>query len=137
MLFWRVRNIAFRWALSICSDSRTALLALKSYAVSSRVVLHCKNLQELAFSNRVRPVWVPGHCGIRGNDPGLTEYLLRLPRSKLRILVGLIIGHCPLNKHLHNMGLIDEPICIACRMEDASIRTGKWQIHCASLIRSF
>jgi hypothetical protein len=39
-------------------------------------------------------------------------------RSKLRILVGLITGHCPLNKHLHNMGLIVEPICIACGMED-------------------
>jgi hypothetical protein len=36
------------------------------------------------------------------------------------ILVRLITGHCPLNKHLHNMGLIDEPICIACGMEDES-----------------
>jgi hypothetical protein len=52
---------------------------------------------------------------------GLTRYLLRLPRSKLRILVGLITGHCPLNKHLHNMGLIDETICIACGMEDESV----------------
>jgi hypothetical protein len=34
--------------------------------------------------------------------------------------VGLITGHCPLNKHLHNMGLIVEPICIACRMEEES-----------------
>jgi hypothetical protein len=34
--------------------------------------------------------------------------------------VGLITGNCPLNKHLHNMGLIDEPICIACGMEDES-----------------
>jgi hypothetical protein len=36
------------------------------------------------------------------------------------ILVGLITGHCALNKHLHNMGLIDEPICIACGIEDES-----------------
>jgi hypothetical protein len=49
---------------------------------------------------------------------GLTRYLLRLRRSKLRILVKLITGHCQLNKHLHNMGLIDEPICTACEMED-------------------
>jgi hypothetical protein len=34
--------------------------------------------------------------------------------------VGLITGHCPLNKHLHSMGLIDGPICIACVMEDES-----------------
>jgi hypothetical protein len=37
-------------------------------------------------------------------NAGLTRYLLRLPRSKLRILVGLITRHCPLEKHLHNMG---------------------------------
>jgi hypothetical protein len=41
----------------ICSDIRTALLTLKSYAVSFRVVLQCKVLlQELALSNRVRLV---------------------------------------------------------------------------------
>jgi hypothetical protein len=44
----------------------------------------------------------------------LTRYLLSLPRSKLRILVGLKTGHCLLNKHLHNMHLTDEPICITC-----------------------
>jgi hypothetical protein len=46
----------------------------------------------------------------------------------LRILVGLITGHCPLNKHLHNMGLIDKPICIACWMEDV------WLCDCPILI---
>jgi hypothetical protein len=51
-------------AISICSDSRAALMALKSYTVSSRVVVQCRSsLQELALSNRVRLVWVPGHCG--------------------------------------------------------------------------
>jgi hypothetical protein len=57
---------------------------------------------------------------LKKSNPGLTRYILRLPSSKLRILVGRIPGHCPLNKHLHNMGLIDEPICIACGMEDES-----------------
>jgi ribonuclease HI len=55
-------------AISICFDSRAALLALKSYAVSSKVVLQCGNsLQELALSNRVRLVWVLGHCCFHGN----------------------------------------------------------------------
>jgi hypothetical protein len=53
-------------------------------------------------------------------NPVLTRYFLRLTRTKLRILVGRITGHCPLNKHLHNMGLIDESSCIACEMEDES-----------------
>jgi hypothetical protein len=44
-------------AILICSDSSAALLALKSYAVSSRVVLQCRDsLQELALSNRLRLV---------------------------------------------------------------------------------
>jgi hypothetical protein len=45
-------------AVSICSDSRAALLALKSYAVSFRVGPQCRDsLQELTLSNRVRLVW--------------------------------------------------------------------------------
>jgi hypothetical protein len=44
-IFWRVRNIAFFGGhcqqSSICSDSIAALLALKPYGVSSRVVLYC------------------------------------------------------------------------------------------------
>jgi hypothetical protein len=56
-------------AVSICSDSRAALLALKSCAVSSRFVLQCgDSLQELALSNRVRLVWVSGQYGINGNE---------------------------------------------------------------------
>jgi hypothetical protein len=40
--------------VSICSDSRAALLAPKSYGVSSRVVLQCRDsLQELALFNKV------------------------------------------------------------------------------------
>jgi hypothetical protein len=59
-------------AVSICSDSGAALLALKSYAMSSRIVLQCgDSLQELALSTRVRLVWVPGHCGIHEEDGGL------------------------------------------------------------------
>jgi hypothetical protein len=51
---------------------------------------------------------------------GASRYLPRLPRSKLRILVGLITGHWLLNKHLHNMNHVYDPICIACGMKDES-----------------
>jgi hypothetical protein len=41
-------------AISICYDGKDALVALKSHAVSSRVVLQCRDsLQELGLSNRV------------------------------------------------------------------------------------
>jgi hypothetical protein len=66
-------------AVSICYNSRATLLALKPYAMSSRVVLQCRDsLQELPLSNRVRLVWVPGHCGIHGNE---TDALARAGSS--------------------------------------------------------
>jgi hypothetical protein len=60
------------------------------------------------------------HTGCLSSGEIVAEkaYLLRLPRSKLRILVGLITGHCPLNKHLHKLGLIDEPIASLHRLWD-------------------
>jgi ribonuclease HI len=55
--------------ICICSDSQAALLALSSHTVSSRLVLQCQNsLQGLSIHNRVQLFWVPGHCGIIGNE---------------------------------------------------------------------
>jgi hypothetical protein len=57
--------------ISICWDSRTALLTFSSHTVSSRLVLQCRNsLQGLSIHNRVQLLWVPGHghCGIIGNE---------------------------------------------------------------------
>jgi ribonuclease HI len=66
--------------VSIGADRRAALLARQSYAVSSRVVLQCRDsLQELALSNRIRLVWVSGHCGLHGNKEA--DALARLGSS--------------------------------------------------------
>jgi hypothetical protein len=45
--------------------------------------------------------------------------------------VGLVTGHCPLNKHLHNLGLIDEPIGIACGEDESAFHL---LCDCPSLI---
>jgi hypothetical protein len=53
----------------ICLDSRAALLALSLHTVASRLVLQCQNSpQRLSIHNRVQLFWVPGHCGIIGNE---------------------------------------------------------------------
>jgi hypothetical protein len=53
----------------ICLDSQAALLALSLHTVSSKLVLQCRNsLQGLSIHNRVQLFWVPGHCGIIGNE---------------------------------------------------------------------
>lgn len=51
------------------SDSQAALNALKSATCTSKLVWECvQSLQELSCRNQVNLYWVPGHCGIDGNE---------------------------------------------------------------------
>lgn len=55
--------------ISICSDSQAALMALSLDKIFSSLVRECRLLlQELATTNVVTLVWVPGHCEIYGNE---------------------------------------------------------------------
>ena len=44
--------------------------------------------------------------------------LLHMPRHDLRLVVGVMIGHIALNRHLHLMGLVDSPLCERCNQEE-------------------
>ena len=44
--------------------------------------------------------------------------LLKLSRRKLRALVGILTGHCPVNRHLNIMGLVNDPLCPFCGREE-------------------
>jgi hypothetical protein len=50
----------------------------------------------------------------------LARFLRNLPRTKLGVLIGLLTGHVRLNKHLHRMGLLSDPTCAACSIEEES-----------------
>lgn len=53
----------------ICSDSKAALKSLQQMVARSRLVCECREiLKELAQANFVKLLWVPGHCGILGNE---------------------------------------------------------------------
>jgi hypothetical protein len=73
--------------ICICSNIQTALLALSSQTVSSRLVFQCLNsLQGLSIHNRIQLFWVPGHCGIIANEEvdglaGVGSKLLQLLRA--------------------------------------------------------
>lgn len=55
--------------ICICSDSQAALNALKSKTYTSKLVWECVELlQQLSCRNKVNLYWVPGHCGIEGNE---------------------------------------------------------------------
>ncbi|RVE46910.1 hypothetical protein evm_008471 [Chilo suppressalis] len=40
--------------------------------------------------------------------------LTRLNMDKLRRIIGTLIGHCPVNKHLYTIGVTDSPLCRGC-----------------------
>jgi ribonuclease HI len=62
------RAYKHKWIL-IFSDSQAALKALSSLKVTSGLVAECRDaLSALASSNEVTLMWLPGHCGIPGNE---------------------------------------------------------------------
>ncbi|KAJ8968204.1 hypothetical protein NQ317_018863 [Molorchus minor] len=47
-----------------------------------------------------------------------TAWLLGRSRRTLNLLVGILTGHCRLNRHLSLMGIEQNPICPKCEMEE-------------------
>jgi len=39
-------------------------------------------------------------------------------RKTLKVIVEMITGHCRLRKHLHTLGIVSEPDCRKCGMEE-------------------
>ena len=53
----------------ICSDSQAVLKALKKDSCKSSLTRDCfVKLNELANTNKVVLCWIPGHCGLEGNE---------------------------------------------------------------------
>ena len=55
---------------------------------------------------------------IRLSSPGEARGLIRLDKTKLKAITELKTGHGPFKKHLHTMGLINDPVCRFCGMEE-------------------
>lgn len=51
---------------------------------------------------------------IPGATKKFTRHLKGLSRDKTRKVIGIITGHCPLNRHLFNIGVTDSPLCRGC-----------------------
>jgi hypothetical protein len=55
--------------------------------------------------------------------------------TQIRVVTGLMTGHCNLRYHLHYMGIFTEnPVCRLCNVEEATIshmssRTMRWVGH--------
>ncbi len=55
--------------VNIFTDSQAALKALNGCKFTSSVTLNCRDLiQSLALLREINLIWVPGHCGISGNE---------------------------------------------------------------------
>jgi len=51
---------------------------------------------------------------IQGHSSGRTRELLRLPRQKLRLATGILMGHSQPNRHLSVMGITSDLTCNYC-----------------------
>lgn len=67
-----------------------------------RMVVGCRQAKELIASPSAK----------------FTRSLLRLDRKWLRLLVGVLTGHCGLNKHLTTLRVANDSRCGLCRTED-------------------
>ena len=47
-----------------------------------------------------------------------TAELLNFYRKEVRMLMGLLTGHCRLNKHMSNLGLEKDALCRFCQEEE-------------------
>ncbi|CAG9815744.1 unnamed protein product [Phaedon cochleariae] len=55
--------------IKICTDSQASLKAFTNLRVTSRLVQECREeLNVLSEHNKITLLWVPGHCGIVGNE---------------------------------------------------------------------
>jgi hypothetical protein len=63
---------------------------------------------------RQSKVWIKRPC------LKLARFVRNLPRIKLGVLIGLLTRHVRLNKHLHRMGLLSDPTCAACGIDEES-----------------
>ncbi|KAJ8939772.1 hypothetical protein NQ318_023347 [Aromia moschata] len=76
-----------RRTIQICTDRQSALMAIESSKVKSRLVLDCKKiLNDLASCNTVILTWVPGHSGVPGNEEA--DRLARLGSIGYPIAIG-------------------------------------------------
>jgi hypothetical protein len=87
--------------ISICSDSRAALKALKAVRTTSPLVYQCqKALNDISARHVVGLFWVPGHAGVRGNE--IADGLAR-DGSALRLLrpeLALGVSRCDIGRKL-------------------------------------
>jgi hypothetical protein len=144
MLFWRVRNIAFRRALSTEQYQSALIVGLLCWPLNRMPCLpelyysaDCGvPLQELALSNRVRLVRVPGHCGVHGNEE--VDALARAGSNSAFVGSRFVFRRYPrVSSWRSGNGYLNHTAPHGAWRPILGIEEYAGQIHCDSLFRFF
>ncbi|KAK9497993.1 hypothetical protein O3M35_003884 [Rhynocoris fuscipes] len=88
----------------------------------SRSIIRSSILNRLNIQSQEWWQKIPGQrqakLAIKGRSKRFTADLLNQERKIVRMVVGLLTGHCRLNKHMYNMRLADDDLCRFCLEEE-------------------
>jgi hypothetical protein len=85
-------------------------------AIRDWMTMNHKKYWESLIGLRQAKGFIWGPCAKRAKE------LLKLDRNQLRLVVGLLTGHCNLKGHLFKLGLSDCPTCERCQEKDETLR---------------
>lgn len=61
-------------------------------------------------------------CFVNQADPSITKQILNMSKQNIRIVIGLLAGHCKVNQHLAHLRLRDDPDCDLCGMTNETAK---------------
>ena len=73
-------------------------------------------------------------CFVTSPNRKLSNFLLKLGRKDVRLMVGIITGHNPWGQHMTTIGIIEDPVCLSCLEEADS--TEHFLCECPAFARA-
>jgi hypothetical protein len=97
----------YKYHTLICEITKKTARRSIDLSGQSKARMACKHTPDQRYAKKM----------INKSSNKLTSFLLILSRNQMRLVLGLLTGHCHLRKRLHRLGIYkEEPVCRKCGM---------------------